>query len=278
MMIRPLHFTALLCWLMLAIPTHAQEPGCPSADRTTAALILGVPELAGILSVETAMCSGLQLDADRIGFRLNNTTLPVHGGIRSEIAVDYPFQEGESVRYSWEMMLSGPFPGDTPLNRWWSLAQWHDQPDRRIGEKWKDFPPRSPPVSIYFEERNGKPGIGVITNGRDKRSWTPVPRGEWLRLSVSMLWSRGDEGKLIFEIDGHPEAQLVANGKNMYNGYQHYLKFGQYRHPQIKTDNTVFFRNLSIAKEPLRASDAASTRRDESTPLHSRSVSTRKAA
>ena len=92
MMIRPIRFTALLCWLMLAIPAHAQEPGCPSADRTTVALILGVPELAGILSVETAMCSGLQLDADRIGFRLNNTTLPVHGGIRSEIAVDFTIE------------------------------------------------------------------------------------------------------------------------------------------------------------------------------------------
>lgn len=137
-MIRSTLFIALLWSLLLSPAAHSQMPGCPEIDRTTMAHALNAPDLASVLSVETAKCDGLWLDSGRVGFRLTDKTLPVYGGIRTEVAVDFPYSEGESVRYSWEMMFPEEFAGDSPLNRWWLLAQWHDQPDRRIGEKWKD--------------------------------------------------------------------------------------------------------------------------------------------
>ena len=249
MMARLSLLVALLCCLWAPASSYSQAPGCPEIDRLTMARALGIPDLAGFVSVETARCSGLQMEAGRIGFRLSDTTLPVHGGIRSEVAVDYPYREGETVRYAWEMLFPGPFAGDAPLKRWWLVAQWHDQPDRRIGEKWDGFPPRSPPVAIYVEERDGEPGIGLIMNGNDKRSWTRLPRDTWLQVSVTMRWSTRDDGNVTLDVADRPEFFVSVAGQNMHKGFQHYLKLGQYRHPQIKTDNTVFFRKMNITKK-----------------------------
>jgi hypothetical protein len=41
----------------------------------------------------------------------------VHGGIRAEISVGYPFQQGEIVSYSWRFMLPKDFASDAPKNR-----------------------------------------------------------------------------------------------------------------------------------------------------------------
>lgn len=36
---------------------------------------------------------------------------------------------------------------------------------------------------------------------------------------------------------------------NLHNAYQHYLKLGMYRHPDIKTDNWIYLDDLTITKQ-----------------------------
>ncbi|MFZ6750071.1 heparin lyase I family protein [Undibacterium sp. Ren11W] len=242
-----IQFFLISCVLLLAAPVFAQSPDCHEVDRVKMAKMLGAPDLAGALSVEAASCNDLLL-GEGVGFRLSNETSQVYGGTRSEVAVDFPFLEGEIIRYTWEMKIPTDLKGDEPLNRWWLLSQWHDQPDRRINEKWDGFPVRSPPVAIFMEIHNGSPGIGVIMNGRDKRSWHKVALGVWLKVSMTLHWSTKDDGEAEFHIAGYPEFDLKVKGGNMHNSYQHYLKFGQYRHSKIKTDSIIYFKKLSIEK------------------------------
>ena len=242
-----------LCLFLVGMTTaYGQSPGCLEQDRGDIAKALGAPHLADILSLETADCDGLSLAEGGVGFRLGDRSAPVYGGIRSEVALDYPFVEGDVVKYAWEMKFPTGFAGDGPLNRWWLVAQWHDQPDRRKGEKWAGFAGRSPPVAIYVETRDGVPGIGVVLSGRDKRSWAPIPRGDWLRVSTTVRWSSHDDGEVVFEVAGHPEFNARIAGRNMHNSFQHYLKLGQYRHPKIVQNTEVFFRSLRIDTETYR--------------------------
>jgi Polysaccharide lyase len=66
-----------------------------------------------------------------------------NNGIRAEISVDYPYKVGDVVRHAWKMRLPDDFKADDPQNRWWVMGQWHDQPDRTLGETWAGFPGRS---------------------------------------------------------------------------------------------------------------------------------------
>lgn len=238
-------FAAGLSFLMLSTSVYSQEVGCSSLSKPQLARALGAPALAQWLTWEVASCEDLVIYGDSVAFKLRPATEPVHGGIRSEVAVNFPYQEGDTVRYSWEMKFPADFTGDS-LNRWWALAQWHDQPDRRIGETWANFPPRSPPVSLYIEQRNGVAGMGVIYNGTNKRSWAKLPLGEWIAVTVSLHWSTQEDGQLLFFVDKFPEFSLHLHGNNMQNSYQHYLKLGQYRHSGIKIKSSVLFRKLKI--------------------------------
>lgn len=224
----------------------AQQPGCPGVGRTELSKALGAPELAKWLTLEAATCDELLVSSEGVGFKLGPDTKPVYGGNRSEVAVDFPFREGDTVRYSWQMKLPSDFVGD-PLNRWWLLAQWHDQPDKRVGETWANFKGAgSPPVALYVAQRDGVPGLGIVFYGNDKRSWVAVPLGVWLTVSVTTHWSTQADGMVSFHIDEIPDLDLQLPGRNMSNTYQHYLKFGQYRHSLNKIDSIVFYKNLKI--------------------------------
>ena len=48
--------------------------------------------------------------------------------------------------------------------------------------------------------------------------------------------------------DEAKEPVAVGTGPNMHNGYQHYLKLGMYRHPEIATENRLDIRGVSIEK------------------------------
>lgn len=228
-------------------PALAQSPRC-AVDKPGVARALGATAVAGVMTVEAGSCEALVIHPDAVEFRLNADSVHVYNGIRSEAAIDFPFVEGDTVRYAWEMRMPAGSKGDAPLNRWWLLAQWHDQPDRRIGQKWSDLPGRSPPVSIYLEERPEGLGIGVHMNEGGNRSWARLPLGEWLAMSATFHWSRGDDGEVVFAVANHPEFSVTVRGPNMNNSYQHYFKFGQYRHPKITTESSVSFRDIRITK------------------------------
>jgi hypothetical protein len=71
----------------------------------------------------------------------------------------------------------------------------------------------------------------------------------------------GAEGKVAVFLDGSKEAVVTGTGPNMHNGYQHYLKLGMYRHPEIATENRVAIRDVSIEKLNVWPIGAQSTKR-----------------
>ena len=76
----------------------------------------------------------------------------------------------------------------------------------------------------------------------------PFSRGVWHRLVVEITWSRTAAGRAAVYLDDAAVAAHVANGPNMHNAYQHYLKVGSYRHPEIPGDVWVHLREVAIRR------------------------------
>jgi hypothetical protein len=206
-------------------------------------------------SVKSVAITG-EGQSKHLGLHLFPRQSKVHGGIRAEISVGYPFQQGETVRYSWRFMLPDGFISDAPRNRWWVIGQWHDQPNKKVGETWKNFGSFSPPVLLGLGELDGKLAISLSygpTNQKLKpRVVGPIflERGKWHAITFVIRWSQGPDGKVLVFLDDHSKPVMIAEGPNMNNDYEHYLKLGMYRHPDIATDNWIYVDDLEISKTP----------------------------
>lgn len=184
----------------------------------------------------------LHEDDDSVVFHIAKEQPFIHSGRRSEFVVDWPYSVNDRVSYKFQMKLPEGFSPDAKENRWVILAQWHDQPDKNLGEDWKSFPKNNPPVSMFAKTRDGVVGVGVryLENAP---VWIPVSLGEWNLFEFDFLWSDSDKGDLEFKVN---EKVFSFQGKNMLNSYQHYFKFGIYRHPDIENDSAVYFRGIEI--------------------------------
>ena len=177
--------------------------------------------------------------------RLNN-------GIRSEISIDFPHQLGDHIRYTWEMKLPEGFTADVPKNRWWVVAQWHDQPNRELNETWEEFPSRSPTIGLALGEIQGELGLvlvyGRTAEGVPQKVSSPmiIQRGQWHRIEATIAWAEDASGTISWSLDGENVLNLV--GPNMNNDFQHYLKLGMYRHPDIQLKSTMFIKNVTMTQ------------------------------
>lgn len=204
---------------------------------------LDVPGIENITAVrdETA--------GPHLEFRLFPGQRKLHGGIRAEASIDFPFQEGDTIRYAWEFRVAPDFQPD-PDNRWWIMGQWHDQPNVTTGETWKGFPSRSPPVLLGIGQWQGRLAFGFEYGPTQDQKLGPffIKPSEWHRIALVIHWSQGQEGKAALYVDDLDRPAAEARGPNMHNAMQHYLKLGMYRHPGIQTDNRIAFRSLDIRK------------------------------
>ncbi|QDT07634.1 hypothetical protein K227x_60620 [Rubripirellula lacrimiformis] len=187
-----------------------------------------------------------------LGFRLLPGQPKLHGGVRAEVSVDFPHCEGDVVRYEWRFKLAEDFVSDSPDNRWWVIAQWHDQPDPLKNETWQNHTSLSPPISLNIGEVDGSLAIGLTygltRDGHQQTVSDPVAikRNVWYRVVANVHWSQTETGMAECFLDDSPEPIFVANGPNMNNGFRHYLKLGMYRHPDIDTENTIFVDDVAI--------------------------------
>ena len=187
---------------------------------------------------------------DYIALHLFDGQRLLHNGIRSEVTVNYPFTEHETVVYEWEMMLPEGFQYD-PDNRWWNMGQWHDQPDITRGETWEDLPGRSPPVSLHFEFYDERYYLAPRYMYEDPQpdEMIEVEPGVWIKLRFEIRWSQEDDGHLRIWVNNEETPHAEYTGPNMLNAYWQYLKVGMYRHPDISTDNTINIRSIKIYTE-----------------------------
>lgn len=169
-----------------------------------------------------------------------------NNGIRAEIAVDYPYTVGATVTYQWRFKIGEGFRSDAPKNRWWVVGQWHDQPDASRGETWGSFPANSPPILLGYGYTNGEHGLGLSYGSPNAVpiGFFPVTPDAWVTIRAVIHWAIDASGSIIVSTNG--TAALTANGRNMHNAYQHYLKLGQYRNREIQTDNRVYIDDLVI--------------------------------
>ncbi len=218
-------------------------------DYLSAVLPSDLMRYAGI---EVPSRDNIQILSDAGGryleFRLIPGQARKNNGIRAEISVDYPYKVGDVVRYKWKMRLPEDFKSDDPQNRWWVMGQWHDQPDRTKGETWQGFPAHSPPVSFNYGRRDGKDYLSFLAGPPRMKSvgLIPITRGTWHSLDVVIQWSPDANGRLAVFVDEAKAPAITWTGPNMHNSYQHYLKLGMYRHPDIATENRLAIRDVSI--------------------------------
>ncbi len=228
----------------------------PSEAELVAALVN--PQAAPYGHFEVASRDSIELvpDGGGVELRLVPGQPKVNNGIRAEVSVDAPFVDGDTVRYEWQVWLPRDFQPD-PQNRWWVFADWHDQPDRNLGQTWADFPSHSAPLILGYGHLEGGQvveGFSVpetsdvlsVTYGVDYRplGLLPLRRDEWNSIRVDVTWSQNARGAMTLTVNDSPP--LKAQGPNMLNAFQHYFKAGQYRNPDINTANRVRLRRVNI--------------------------------
>lgn len=171
----------------------------------------------------------------------------VNGGIRAEISVDFPHPADATVTYSWRFRLPENSQSDRK-NRWWIVAQWHDQPDIDIGETWETKPATSPAISLTYGVIDGVDHFGFSYGAPDPADLfvIPFPRGQWLDMKMVIDWSQGPDGSASFYLDNMENPVAKANGRNMYNAYRNYFKLGIYRHPGIQVNAQVHIDDVLI--------------------------------
>ncbi|NOR61042.1 MAG: hypothetical protein GQ535_00935 [Rhodobacteraceae bacterium] len=168
-------------------------------------------------------------------------------GYRAEVSVDFPYAEGDTVVYAWRLRIPADSGAD-PENRWWLLGQWHDQPDRRIGESWDGFALRTPPVLLGYGHVDGQEVISLAYGAPDTLgvAYTALTRDVWHDLRVEIHWSTGADGWAKAFMDDMDTPFAEATGRNMFNSYQHFFKLGMYRHPDIQLNSRVQLDDLRI--------------------------------
>lgn len=235
----------LLLWPAMD-PVAAQ--GCLDIGKRQVVSALSMdPSLLEVTALEVPSCTNIRVAAEDVGFVLDEQSQKIHGGVRSEIAIDYSFNEGDTVEYRWSFLLPSANPPGAEPGAWWLIAQWHDQPDRRVGETWATFKSQPPPFALIVERRSGTVGIGMNGLHGKNLSWAPAPLDKWLDVTATVHWSTSDAGSVVVQVADHPELRFEIFGRNMHNAFQHYFKLGQYRAPWLKTLAIVRVRAIKIA-------------------------------
>jgi Polysaccharide lyase len=223
--------------------------GCPNITNRALIQSIGLStDRASTLSVEVPDCSNLKLSKDHVNFVLNEDNPKVHNGVRSEVAIGFPFDEGETVVYEWSVLLPSSSPPGDESARWWLIGQWHDQPDPRLGETWATFKHQSPPLAIYVAKRDGQIGLGLAGVNGVKISWAPMPLDKWIRITARIKWSTSD-GLADVTFDSDTRVVVRHAGKNMLNSYFHYFKAGQYRAPEVRSKAEVLMKHFKITRQ-----------------------------
>lgn len=190
-------------------------------------------------------------DTKYLEFKLFRNQDKVNGGIRSEVSIDYPFQSGNTIEYSYEFLMpEGKFLSDSK-NRWWIVgSQFHDQPNRRKNEKWGNFPKHSPSINFSYGFSDNQHLLHLMYGLKNQHVGTlNIKENQWYNIKMAIKWSTKADGKIDVFINNSPKPSISATGANMYNDYQHYWKIGMYRHSNIKTNASLFIRNIQILQK-----------------------------
>jgi hypothetical protein len=212
------------------------------------------PDLLDVAHLQLPALENVAIGSDASGpflrLRTRHGQPLLHGGVRAELTIDNPHAEGDTLRYSWRFKIADDFVSDAPANRWWLFGDWHDQPDPRLNQTWDGFPPRSPPIALGYGQIGGQDNLSLVYGAPNPITIGLIPfkRGVWNKVTVQIKWSRGASGSVAVYLNDSSTPVQQATGPNMHNSYQHFLKLGSYRHPDIRGDVWVNITDVSIVK------------------------------
>jgi len=146
------------------------------------------------------------------------------------------------------------------------IAQWHDLPDRDLGEVWK-----SPALTLvtqngrFYLNRiwDSKPVTQKNPEGRETIDLGPYQTGKWTDLVFHIKWSYTSDGLLELWQDGN--LIVSKTGPNYYNDQRGpYLKIGIYkgdwkRQPEksVVSKRSIYFDELRVGGSNARYEDVA---------------------
>lgn len=248
-------FIAVLSIVLWTVAGCRRDAEPPSREKELEFLQVLVPEpLLPHARLEVPSLNNIERRQEGTVHHLSLHLFPgqakLHNGIRAEVTLDPPHREGETLRYEWHFRLPPDFQSDAPQNRWWIIGQWHDQPDQTKGETWEGFPSRSPPLLVGLGEISGRMALGIEYGPTQAQKHGPlyIDRGVWHHIAFIIHWSQKDDGSAQVFLDDMQQPVVTFHGRNMHNGYQHFLKLGMYRHPGIDQASTIQLSRLNVIR------------------------------
>ncbi|MEW6350230.1 MAG: polysaccharide lyase [Thermodesulfobacteriota bacterium] len=156
--------------------------------------------------------------------------------------------------YGWSMLIPKDYE-DYPGQRGFQImGQFHARPDSLEGEKWGNFPPYPPMISVqYGRDRTGQ-GFGLfygLEKARRRIAVCFIEKGKWYDIKLAVRWSKTDQGYVSAWINGEPWTPFngrdwKCHGANMYNNVPPLLKLGLYRDFGFTTVNSVYYDEVRI--------------------------------
>ncbi|AFY86261.1 polysaccharide lyase [Chroococcidiopsis thermalis] len=196
-----------------------------------------------------------------IKFTLKKEDARLYGVKRAELKLGEVPPDSE-IWYGFSVFLPSDYQQDPSSE---IIAQWHDLPDKNLGEKWK-----SPALSL-----STKDGKFILNRKWDSKRVTVVPEGKevvdlglyqtgkWTDFVFRVKWSSGSNGRLEVWQDG--KLVVSRNGPNNYNDARGpYLKIGIYKgdwknYPDKSTisERELYFDEVRVGDANARYEDIA---------------------
>lgn len=170
-----------------------------------------------------------------------------NSGVNSEIVIDYPYVEGDTVKYSWRMMIPVFMPSD-PENRWWLTARWTPQANLKMGEKPETYNVLNPAIMITYKmpESRDTFALGYGVPDTILTDAFSVTRNEWVKVDLIVTWSTTSNGKATMYINNSKISATEVRGRNMYNKYYNLFRIGLFRSPKIQGVASILYGDISV--------------------------------
>lgn len=185
-----------------------------------------------------------------LGLRINENRKNRANGHCIEAIIDYPYQKGDWVLYSFQLSIpevSPPFPSD----KFYYVCSFEQTPEgdeQNIDE----FMNLKSPLGLKIGSLFNKDYLSISYLGIPDNNCPviPIKRGEFFNITFSVKWSDNSDGKarIIVEND-----YFDFEGKNMYNKMHNKLRLGHFRDTSIQTENDLYFKDFGIMKIDARA-------------------------
>ncbi len=250
------HFTVCLCLAVtasLGLFAGAASYAAPAVVPQTAQTVLANAVTADTLRYARfdATTNNISIGADAYGKHLGLTASDgqkiKNSGVNSEIVIDYPYVEGDTVKYSWRMMIPAFLPAD-PENRWWLIARWTPQANFKIGEKQETYNVLNPAIMITYklQENRDTFALGYGVPDTILADAFSVTRNEWVKVDLVVTWSTTSSGKAVMYINNSKISATELRGRNMYHKHYDLFRLGIFRSPKIQEAATILYGDISV--------------------------------